>query len=111
MLATSAADYTKSPLDVVRLRPLMERSQGRSAIAVALIDGPVALNLPDLARATILKIPRKLNGACIRADTLACTHGTFVVEEEIGLGDLVKRATDAMGIKPCSGCEKRAAAL
>ena len=35
----------------------------------------------------------------------------FVVEEEIGLGDLVKRATYAMGIKPCSGCEKRAAAL
>jgi len=35
----------------------------------------------------------------------------FVAEEEIGLGDLVKRATYAMGIKPCSGCEKRAAAL
>jgi hypothetical protein len=37
-------------------------------------------------------------------------HG-FVIEEEIGLGDVVKRATYAMGIKPCSGCEKRAAAL
>jgi hypothetical protein len=35
----------------------------------------------------------------------------FVVEEEIGLGDVVKRATYAMGIKPCGGCEKRAAAL
>jgi hypothetical protein len=35
----------------------------------------------------------------------------FVIEEEIGLGDVVKRATYAMGIKPCSGCEKRAAAL
>jgi hypothetical protein len=35
----------------------------------------------------------------------------FLIEEEIGLGDVVKRITYAMGIKPCSGCEKRAAAL
>jgi hypothetical protein len=34
-----------------------------------------------------------------------------VIEEDIGLGDVVKRATYAMGIKPCGGCEKRAAAL
>jgi hypothetical protein len=35
----------------------------------------------------------------------------FLIEEEIGLGDTVKRVTYAMGIKPCSGCERRAAAL
>jgi hypothetical protein len=35
----------------------------------------------------------------------------FLIEEEIGLGDAVKRATYAMGIKPCSGCEQRAAIL
>jgi hypothetical protein len=35
----------------------------------------------------------------------------FLIEEEIGLGDAVKRATYAMGIKPCGGCERRAAAL
>lgn len=35
----------------------------------------------------------------------------FLIEEEIGLGDLVKRITYAVGIKPCGGCEKRAAAL
>jgi len=35
----------------------------------------------------------------------------FVKEEEIGLGDVIKKATYAMGIKPCTGCEKRAAAL
>lgn len=35
----------------------------------------------------------------------------FLVEEEIGLGDAVKRITYAMGIKACGGCEKRAAAL
>lgn len=35
----------------------------------------------------------------------------FLVEEEIGLGDVIKRVTYAMGIAPCAGCEKRAAAL
>jgi hypothetical protein len=35
----------------------------------------------------------------------------FVLEEEIGLGDLVKRATYALGINACGGCQKRAAAL
>jgi hypothetical protein len=35
----------------------------------------------------------------------------FLLEEEIGLGDVIKRATYAMGIQPCGGCQKRAAAL
>jgi len=35
----------------------------------------------------------------------------FVSDQEIGLGDVIKRATYAMGIKPCGGCERRAAAL
>jgi hypothetical protein len=35
----------------------------------------------------------------------------FVADEEIGLGDVIKRATSYVGIKPCGGCEGRAAAL
>jgi hypothetical protein len=35
----------------------------------------------------------------------------FLIEEEIGLGDAIKRVTYAMGIQPCSGCEKRGAVL
>lgn len=35
----------------------------------------------------------------------------FILDNEIGLGDAIKRATYALGIKPCGGCEKRAAAL
>ena len=35
----------------------------------------------------------------------------FLVEFEIGLGDVIKRATGAVGIKPCGGCLKRADAL
>ena len=29
----------------------------------------------------------------------------FVTEEDMGLGDVVKRVTYAMGIKPCGRCE------
>ena len=35
----------------------------------------------------------------------------FLIDEEIGLGDAIKRVTYAMGIKPCRGCEERAATL
>ncbi len=35
----------------------------------------------------------------------------FVSDEEVGLGDVIKRVTYAMGIKSCGGCERRAAAL
>jgi len=35
----------------------------------------------------------------------------FLIDEEIGLGDAIKRVTYAMGIKPCGGCEQRATAL
>jgi hypothetical protein len=35
----------------------------------------------------------------------------FLVPEEIGLGNVVKRATTAVGIRPCGGCAQRAARL
>lgn len=35
----------------------------------------------------------------------------FVSDEPVGLGDVVKRATSAIGIKPCGGCAERAARL
>ncbi len=35
----------------------------------------------------------------------------FIRDEEIGLGDVVKKATYAMGVRPCGGCERRAAAM
>jgi hypothetical protein len=35
----------------------------------------------------------------------------FVKEEEVGLGDVIKRATSSAGIRPCGGCLGRAATL
>lgn len=35
----------------------------------------------------------------------------FVTEPEVGLGDVIKRATSLAGIKPCQPCLARAATL
>jgi hypothetical protein len=35
----------------------------------------------------------------------------FVGDKEVGLGDVIKRATYSVGIRPCGGCGRRAAAL
>jgi len=35
----------------------------------------------------------------------------FVSDEPVGLGDVIKRATSTVGIKPCGGCQGRAARL
>jgi len=35
----------------------------------------------------------------------------FVSEEDVGLGEVVKRATSIVGVRPCGGCQRRAAAL
>jgi len=35
----------------------------------------------------------------------------FVRDQEVGLGDVIKRATSSAGIRPCGGCLGRAAAL
>jgi hypothetical protein len=35
----------------------------------------------------------------------------FVTDTEIGLGDVIKTVTHRFGVKPCAGCEKRAASL
>lgn len=35
----------------------------------------------------------------------------FIRDEDIGLGDAIKRVTSTFGIRTCGGCERRAAAL
>jgi hypothetical protein len=35
----------------------------------------------------------------------------FITEESVGLGDAIKRVTSSIGIRPCGGCERRAAIL
>lgn len=66
------------PLDLVKLTALMELSRGRPETRVALIDGPVAIDHPDLAGVNMQEVPGHLRGRCARADSAACGHGTFV---------------------------------
>jgi hypothetical protein len=35
----------------------------------------------------------------------------FVSDEDAGLGDVLTRMTRSVGIRPCGGCERRAATL
>ena len=35
----------------------------------------------------------------------------FVTDDDVGLGDAIGRVTSAIGIRPCGGCQRRAAAL
>ena len=35
----------------------------------------------------------------------------FVTDDDVGLGDVIKRVTHTVGIKTCGACERRAAAL
>jgi hypothetical protein len=35
----------------------------------------------------------------------------FITDEDVGLGDLIKRATSSVGIRPCGGCAARAQRL
>lgn len=74
----SATAHAADPLDIVRLAPLMQRTSGTPEVAVALVDGPVAVDHPDLAAEPIREIPGVLRGTCARAGSVACRHGTFV---------------------------------
>jgi subtilisin family serine protease len=92
-----SAPAAASPLDLVKLRPLMEVSRGRADIVIGLIDGPVATDHEDLANTSISEVPGKSGGACTRADSTACVHGTFVA----GIMS-ARRGTNAPAI--CPGC-------
>src|SRR6201989_2607038 len=83
-------------LDLVRLSPLMQHTQGRREIAIALIDGPVLLSPPDLAGAPIRELSSEVPSACTR-DGGACSHGTFVVGMLAG-----RRGSGGPAI--CPGC-------
>ncbi len=65
-------------LDLVKLPALMKLTRGRPEIVVGLIDGPVAMNHPDLVSENIREIPGSVQGICTQPHDAACAHGTFV---------------------------------
>jgi len=67
-----------TPLDLVRLTPLIDRTSGRPELTIGLIDGPVVMNHPELANQHVREIPGNGSAACTQANSTACLHGTFV---------------------------------
>ena len=67
-----------TPLDLVRLTSLMDRTRGRPEVTIGLIDGPVVMNHPELANQHLREIPGNGSAACTQASSTACLHGTFV---------------------------------
>ncbi len=65
-------------VDLVKLPPLMQLTSGAPEIRIGLIDGPVALDHPALSTRHIRELPGGTRGACARAKSVACVHGTFV---------------------------------
>jgi subtilisin family serine protease len=72
----------------------MARSPGRPEVTIGLIDGPVALDHPDLDSANIRALPGR-EAACTIETGAACFHGTFVA----GIIS-ARRDTAAPGICP-----------
>ena len=82
-------------LDLVKLRELMKLTSGRSEIAVAMVDGPIAVGHTDLARTSIRGVSRDTLAQCTQTNSSACVHGTFVA------GILsAQRGSDAPAICP-----------
>lgn len=67
-----------TPLDLVRLTPLMNRTAGKPEVAIGMIDGPVARQHPELAGDRIHEIAGNGSGICTQAGSLSCVHGTLV---------------------------------
>lgn len=65
-------------LELVKLTPLMQLTSGRADVVIALIDGPVAMDHPDLSGSSVRHLNGKVPAACARASSAACMHGTFV---------------------------------
>ena len=75
--SSTRVEASPSPLDLAELRALMERTRGLPTLRIALIDGPVAVDHPDLAAASIRGIT-DAGAACARGPNDACAHGTLV---------------------------------
>lgn len=116
-----------APLDLVKLTPLMVQTRGRSDVLIGLIDGPVLMNHPELAREHIREIPGSVPGACSQASSAACRHGTFVAGILAGkrgstapaicpnctllVRPIFSEATPSNGQIPSAGPEELAAAI
>jgi subtilisin family serine protease len=67
-----------APLELVKLTALMERTTGSREVKIGLIDGPVMTHHPDLAGEHLRDIGGHNGATCMKANSTACMHGTFI---------------------------------
>jgi hypothetical protein len=67
-----------TPLDLVRLTPLMKLTSGIADVSIGLVDGPVVMNHPELTSQYVRQTPGNGSSACTQIKSIACLHGTFV---------------------------------
>jgi subtilisin family serine protease len=84
-------------LELVGLPPLMGLTSGSSAVVVGLLDGPVALDHPDLDTADIRVLAGGSSASGLEPNSSARQHGTFVAGILAG-----RRGGPAPAI--CPGC-------
>jgi subtilisin family serine protease len=65
-------------LALIQLSRLMDRTSGRPDVRVGLIDGPIALDHPQLERQSIRVLSGKFDSVCSESNSRSCVHGTFV---------------------------------
>lgn len=65
-------------LDLVNLTPLMELTSGKLEIKIGLIDGPVAMDHPDLAGSNFKRVSGHVPDKCLPNGSAACLHGTYI---------------------------------
>jgi subtilisin family serine protease len=68
---------SSEPIRLVKLDFLMQRSSGVPDVVIGIIDGPVAMDHPDLATNRI-HVTGTATATCTMAASIACQHGTFV---------------------------------
>ena len=68
---------SNEPIRLVKLDSLMQQSSGVSDVVIGLIDGPIAMDHPELAGGNI-HVTGGSSGACSLSSSIACQHGTFV---------------------------------
>jgi subtilisin family serine protease len=88
-----------NPLDLVRLTPLMELTQGMPEVVIGLLDGPVATNHSELALESINRSIGGIRGAggCTQAGSAACLHGTFTA-------GILSARRESLAPAICPGC-------
>lgn len=67
-----------SPLDLVNLPSLMAVTRGRPEIRIGLVDGPVAIDHPDLTSENVRRISPETSAGSAKSTSAARQHGTFV---------------------------------